>query len=160
MNEWYTTPVGYLKSAFDDQERLTSLKFYSERVDTANVETDDVLARELKEYFSGTLRTFSVRLAPFETLVNGLFQQKVLSMLHTVPYGETLSYSYLAEKAGNKKAVRAAANTVAHNPIVILLACHRVIYADGRLGNYALNSLGESGEGIKKKLIEIERGDQ
>ena len=107
----------------------------------------DLLARELADYFRGTLRTFSVSLVYPGTP----FQGRVWKQLLTIPYGETLSYGQLAAALGEPRAVRAVARANGLNRIAILVPCHRVINANGELGGY--------GGGLQRKryLLELEQ---
>lgn len=64
------------------------------------------------------------------------FQQQVWEALQEIPYGETRSYTQIAEAIGNPKAVRAVANACANNPVAMVIPCHRVVREDGSLGGY------------------------
>lgn len=64
------------------------------------------------------------------------FQISVWEALRTIPYGTTVSYAKLAEMVGKPKAVRAVATACANNPIAVIIPCHRVIYSNGKIGNY------------------------
>jgi O-6-methylguanine DNA methyltransferase len=88
--------------------------------------------RELDMYFKGELREFSV---PFKASGTP-FREKVWAALCTIPYGETISYKQLAERIGQPSAVRAVGGANHHNPISIIIPCHRVIGADGSLTGY------------------------
>lgn len=68
------------------------------------------------------------------------FQQKVLKAIFEIPYGQTISYSELARRAGNPRAIRAAASVVAQNKWYILIPCHRVVPMGGGIGNYGAGS--------------------
>ena len=76
------------------------------------------------------------------------FERDVLEAARQIPYGETRSYSWLARAARRPLAVRAAASVMAKNPLWLLVPCHRVIYADGRVGPY-----GSSGKKRKCELL-------
>lgn len=89
--------------------------------------------RELEAYFAGKLRTFSVPLAPRGTD----FQMHAWAALSRIPYGETRSYGQQAQAIGRPKAVRAVGAANGKNPIGIIVPCHRVIGADGRMTGYA-----------------------
>ena len=78
------------------------------------------------------------------------FQQRVWQTLLTIPYGKTVSYGELARMVGCKSA-QAVGQAVGANPVALLIPCHRVIAAHGKLGGYAY------GQEIKKKLLELER---
>lgn len=88
---------------------------------------------EIKEYLEGKRKTFDVPLAPKGTA----FQQKVWNALRTIPYGETRSYSEIAEMIGNPKACRAVGMANNKNPIIIMIPCHRVVGKNGSLAGYA-----------------------
>jgi methylated-DNA-[protein]-cysteine S-methyltransferase len=78
------------------------------------------------------------------------FQLKVLKMLQRVPRGEVQTYAELARKAGKPGAARAVGNTMARNPVPILIPCHRVVPASGGTGNYGL------GKARKRELLQRE----
>ncbi|MGN1245009.1 MAG: methylated-DNA--[protein]-cysteine S-methyltransferase, partial [Muribaculaceae bacterium] len=90
--------------------------------------------RELKEYFAGNLRHFTVRLDLPETTE---FRAKVWATLQQIPYGTTVSYAEEADMMGTPNAVRAVGTANSKNPVCIIVPCHRVIAADGTLGGYA-----------------------
>ncbi len=79
------------------------------------------------------------------------FEREVLVVARDIPYGETRSYAWLARQARRPLAVRAAATVMARNPLWLVIPCHRVIYADGRLGPY-----GSSGPSRKRELLRRE----
>jgi methylated-DNA-[protein]-cysteine S-methyltransferase len=87
---------------------------------------------QLQAYFRGELRQFDLPLAPQGTP----FQQKVWEALRAIPFGKTISYSELAERAGAPGAVRAVGAANGRNPIPIVIPCHRVIGKDGSLTGY------------------------
>jgi AraC family transcriptional regulator of adaptative response/methylated-DNA-[protein]-cysteine methyltransferase len=87
---------------------------------------------ELESYFAGSLRRFSVPVTPVGTR----FQQRVWQALSAIPYGETRSYARQAEILGRPQAVRAVASANGANHIAIVIPCHRVVGADGRLSGY------------------------
>ena len=93
----------------------------------------DEVQRQLGAYFAGRRQAFDVPLAPVGTA----WQRRVWSELARIPYGETISYAELARRAENPSAVRAAGAANGRNPISIVIPCHRVIGADGRLTGYS-----------------------
>ena len=105
--------------------------------------------RELLEYFTGRRAFFTV---PVD--ITGLrpFQRKVLALTHTIPFGETRSYSWIARGIGHPDAVRAVGTALGHNPLPFIVPCHRVLRSDGHLGGYALGLPAKSG------LLGLERG--
>lgn len=104
-------------------------------------------ARQLAAYFDGTLTEFNLPIRMEGTA----FRLQCWQALCTIPYGETISYGEQAKRIGNPKAVRAVGGANHHNPISIVVPCHRVIGADGSLTGY--------GGGVDKKkwLLEHER---
>lgn len=90
-------------------------------------------AAQLREYFAGTRRDFSLPLAPAGTP----FQQSVWQALQTIPYGETRTYGHIAMQIGHNKSFRAVGMANNRNPIVIVIPCHRVLGYDGKLTGYA-----------------------
>jgi AraC family transcriptional regulator of adaptative response/methylated-DNA-[protein]-cysteine methyltransferase len=99
----------------------------------------DLLLRELKEYFDGSLKRFSVQLVTPGTL----FQQSVWKELKNITYGTTCSYMEQSVALGNAASIRAVANANGMNRISIVIPCHRVIGSDGSLTGY--------GGGLKRK---------
>ena len=99
--------------------------------------SDDPLLRraadQLAEYFAGTRRDFDLPLAPVGTA----FQRQVWDELLRVPYGRTISYGELARRVGNPAASRAVGLANGKNPISILIPCHRVVGASGKMTGYA-----------------------
>ncbi len=89
-------------------------------------------AQQLTEYFAGTRTTFDVPLAPRGTE----FRKAVWAELLRIPYGETTTYGELARRLGKPAAQRAVGGANHHNPIAIIIPCHRVIGADGSLTGY------------------------
>lgn len=90
--------------------------------------------RQLSEYFSGNRKTFNLPL-----LLKGTdFQKQVWQALLKIPFGETRSYKQIAEAIGNPKAVRAVGMANNKNPLLIVVPCHRVIGANGKLVGYAV----------------------
>ncbi len=117
-------------------------------VDAEN-ETHPVLveaARQLREYFSGQRKRFSVALDPTGTP----FQRRVWNALLTIPFGETRSYAQIAEQIGSPTAVRAVGAANGRNPISIITPCHRVIGSTGKLTGFA------GGLDVKARLLALE----
>ena len=104
------------------------------------------MARQLAEYFGGRRQEFDVPLRPEGTD----FQQTVWRALLAIPYGETLSYGELAARVGKPTAARAVGAANGSNPIAIVIPCHRVIGANGRLTGYG------GGLDAKQSLLELE----
>ena len=94
----------------------------------------DEVRRELDEYFEGHRRAFD--LAIDLSLVRTAFSKRLLQATARIPFGETRTYRDMATAAGNAAAVRAAGNALGHNPIPIVVPCHRVLRTGGSLGGY------------------------
>lgn len=152
------SPVGPLLAEYDD-EGVRALHFWPQgahppagtRVEASR---DDALgwriATELREYFAGTRRAFTLPLAPEGTP----FRRRVWDALRAIPYGETRTYAELAAMV-DCAAARAVGQANRHNPIPLLIPCHRVTAARG-IGGYA----GETGAGksldTKRLLLRLE----
>lgn len=80
------------------------------------------------------------------------FHIAILHALRSIPYGQTVSYTELAALAHRPRAVRAAANAVAQNPLPLIIPCHRVVRKDGSLGGFS----AAGGVDVKKRLIDLE----
>ena len=109
--------AGWLRSVYADAERVPWLPLA------------DKLALELGEYFASKRREFSIPVEPRGTE----FQCAVWREIAAIPYGDTLTYAEVARGAGRANAVRAAGTATGANPIPILIPCHRVIAAHGKL---------------------------
>lgn len=83
-------------------------------------------------------------------MVGSEFQQRVWRELRAIPFGETVSYSQLAERLGNPRAVRAVASACRANALSIVIPCHRVIGANGKLTGYV------GGLDAKRFLLDLE----
>lgn len=106
-------------------------------------ETNRKAEKELKEYFAGKRKTFTI---PLDIQASG-FYAKVLRQVARIPYGTTMSYSEVARAVGNPRAMRAVGTANAGNHISILVPSHRVVRKDG-LGGY-----GSCGTGMKRELL-------
>ena len=102
--------------------------------------------REVQAYLAGERRDFTMRVAGRGTP----FQERVWAALRGIPRGETISYGELAARVGRPGAARAVGAANARNPVCLIVPCHRVIAADGRLHGYAF------GEATKRWLLELE----
>ena len=104
--------------------------------------------RELDQYFDGERHEFELALD--WRLVGRGFAGKVLRETAKLPYGVTASYGEIAARAGNPRAYRAAGTALGHNPIPIVVPCHRILRAGNVLGNYG------GGPEMKAFLLQLE----
>ncbi len=106
----------------------------------------DAARIQLTEFLSGERTAFELPTAA----VGNPFQQRVWSMLTEIPFGETTTYGELAERLGDKTLAQSVGQAVGHNPLSIVVPCHRVVGKDGGLTGYA------GGLGRKRFLLELE----
>ena len=143
------TPRGLVRvSFFGHDETLDDLAArISPRILEAPKQLDDV-RRQLDEYFAGDRRQFD--LAIDWTLV-GEWGRKILDATARIPFGEVRTYGEMAAAAGSPKASRAAGTALGHNPVPVIVPCHRVLPAGKRtIGNYT------GGVHIKEHLLRLE----
>lgn len=126
----------FLKKYFPDQ---TFVEGFNEELIKGLVQLD--------EYFSGTRKSFDLNVKLYGTPFYG----KVWSELCKIPYGELVSYKTLTERCGAGKGFRAVGQANHNNPISVIVPCHRVVGADGKLTGYG------SGLEVKRFLIDLEQ---
>jgi methylated-DNA-[protein]-cysteine S-methyltransferase len=105
---------------------------------------------QIQEYLNGERNRFDISI---DWSVMTKFQQKTLTAVREIPFGETRTYGQIAAQLGNLQAARAVGRANATNPIPLVIPCHRLVGADGSLRGYG------GGEGIKTKrwLLDLER---
>jgi len=136
------SPVGALRIVADD-EGIREIWFVADQVEPG-VPADPLLRRarsQLEEYFAGRRTTFDLPLAP----AGSSFQRRVWRALLEIPYGQTESYGELAARLGLVNGARAVGAANGQNPLPIVVPCHRVIGANGRLVGY--------GGGLERKQV-------
>jgi methylated-DNA-[protein]-cysteine S-methyltransferase len=104
--------------------------------------------RELEEYFEGERERFDV--AVDWGLTPPGFRSRALHAVARIPYGRTRSYAEIAKAAGNPRAFRAAGTACGHNPVPVIVPCHRVVQSGGGIGNYG------GGPEMKRALLGLE----
>ena len=109
------------------------------------------LKGEMEQYLRGQLLIFNT---PLVFLEGTAFYQKIWNALREIPYGQTQSYAWIAEKTGHPRAFRAVGQACGRNPVPILLPCHRVIATGGGLGGYT------GGIPYKKWLLGLEQNNR
>src|SRR5205814_1448841 len=125
------TGKGLVRVAFSREDHQSVLSSLASDISPRILRTPrrlDKAARELEEYFAGKRRAFTV---PVDLQLARGFRRSVLLHLLEIPYGETQSYTAVAKAAGNASAVRAAASACSHNPLPLVVPCHRVVRSDG-----------------------------
>ena len=167
MNElWhYDSPLGGM-SMTSDGKSLTGLWFDRQRFFGAGIEATgmelqrlpvfDETCRWLDVYFSGRVPDFTPPLALHGTP----FRETVWKILLTIPYGQTMTYGEIAARLASQQVARpgfapriaaqAVGGAVGHNPVAVIVPCHRVVGADGSLTGYA------AGLDRKRRLLQVE----
>ncbi len=106
-------------------------------------------ARQVVDYFAGRVVSFDV---PVDLSAVTPFRRRVLMACRRVPYGKTVSYADLARRAGSPGAARAVGSAMAHNPIPLVIPCHRVLASGGGLGGFSASR----GVALKEQMLELE----
>jgi methylated-DNA-[protein]-cysteine S-methyltransferase len=141
------TPVGALLLAAT-REGLIRVAFPEERPDLVLQELADLVSprvledgqrlsrirREVDEYFEGRRRRFTARID--WALIPGGFSRRVLEETARIPYGSVSTYGEVANRAGSRRAARAAGNALHDNPVPVVVPCHRVVPSSGGIGRY------------------------
>ncbi|MGK2901662.1 MAG: methylated-DNA--[protein]-cysteine S-methyltransferase [Mycobacterium sp.] len=148
-----TTPLGLVRVAFltgghDTVE--TALAALAQRISPrilhAPARLDDV-ATEIDQYLAGRRTEFDL---PLDLRLADGFRRRVIEHLREIGYGRRESYATVAAAVGNPKAARAVGSACAHNPLTLVIPCHRVVRTDGTIGQYA------GGTAAKATLLELE----
>ena len=145
-----TTPRGLVRVGLPNQDADELLVDLAARVSPRVLEAPaalDAARRELDLYFEGKLTEFDL---PLDWRLSKDFRQRVLRAIAEIPYGQTRSYTEMAKRAGNERAVRAAGTACGSNPLPLLVPCHRVLRTGGALGGYG------GGLPMKESLLRLE----
>ena len=140
--------VSYLQFRDEDDTLSRIAARVSPRVVEAPARVDRI-RRELDEYFSGRLKSFST---PIDWGLVGDFGRRVLGQTAAIPYGDVATYGDIARRIGSPGAARATGNALGANPMPIVVPCHRVVASGGKLGGYT------GGIDRKRVLLGLERG--
>ena len=150
------TPLGKLLATAEDG-RLTGLYFDGKPhaptpsagwKEEGTAKPFAACARQVDEYLAGKRKAFDLPLAPTGTA----FQQRVWQEIARIPFGETITYTELARRAGAPGSARAAGAATGRNPLSIVVPCHRVVGSAGALTGYA------GGIERKARLLALETG--
>ncbi len=143
----FESPLGNLYLVFSKKD-LSGVSFSKPvRIPYRRGVAPQGFIRELSEFFNGKNHTFSQKI---RFLTGTDFEKKVWTALREVPFGETKTYKWMAEKVGHPSATRAVGRALSKNPVPIVLPCHRIIESDGSIGGYS------SGVNIKIRLLKME----
>ncbi|MCE5219859.1 MAG: methylated-DNA--[protein]-cysteine S-methyltransferase [Clostridium sp.] len=148
---YYNTKIGRI-GIEENGMAITRLDFIDKDMQEEITEKNETALlkeaiKELNEYLDGKRSSFDLPLEPQGTE----FQKKVWNVLKEIPFGETRNYGEIAKIIGNEKASRAVGMANNKNPIAIIVPCHRVIGANGKLVGYA------GGLDLKEKLLNLEK---
>ena len=144
MHQYLCSPIGLLRIDAD-QRKLRGVSMAAEADEELPCEISQRVALQIEEYFAKKRTEFNVF-----CFANGTpFQLAVWSKMTEIPYGKVVTYGQLAAAIGQPTAVRAVANAVGQNPLLILYPCHRVVAADG-LGGFS------AGIEAKRALLRLE----
>ncbi|MHC1684035.1 MAG: methylated-DNA--[protein]-cysteine S-methyltransferase [Clostridiaceae bacterium] len=129
---YYNSPIGVLE-IICSEDSLQEISFVNEekQIENTNLIVKKVV-NQLEEYFQGKRKEFDIKME----LQGTDFQKQVWNQLIKIPHGKTASYKDVAIKINNEKAVRAVGNANNKNKIPIIIPCHRVIGANGKLVGY------------------------
>ncbi|WP_069166296.1 methylated-DNA--[protein]-cysteine S-methyltransferase [Nocardia altamirensis] len=130
------TPAGLVRVAYPNENHDTVLTTLAERVSPRVLAAParlDAVAREIDEYFAGARTRFDL---PLDLQLTGGFRRQVIEQLSDIGYGRRASYAAVAAAVGNPRAVRAVGSACAHNPLPVVIPCHRVVRSDGSIGQY------------------------
>lgn len=141
---WMNSPVGPL-TAFEDSGALVALN-WGRPPEPRETPLLKAVVEQLEAYFGGRLKCFDLPLDPVGTP----FQKSVWDRMRAIPFGEVRTYGALAAELGS--APRAVGGASARNPIAIIIPCHRIIAADGKLTGYS----GGQGLLTKRSLLRLE----
>lgn len=146
--------IGHTSSDGVREAMADRLKNSDDGAATNMIESDWLpdVRRRLEQYASGQPVDFSD--CCLESIPRTEFQQRVLQVTRSIPYGETISYGELAEKAKSPRAARAVGSVMASNRVPIIIPCHRVIAAGSKLGGFS----APSGVRLKEQMLAMEAG--
>lgn len=139
------TPVGILRIAAQG-DAIVAIDWVSGPPRTAGAGLLGEAERQLDAYFAGELRSFDLPLAPS----GSTHDQAVWRVMTEIPYGEVRTYGEVA--AALRSAARAVGTACGRNPIPVVIPCHRIVAAGGRLGGYS----GRGGASTKRALLSLE----
>ena len=159
----YKSPLGNIIICCDEQENIVGLwfekqKYFADNIDGKIIENNNLkifmkVKEWLDEYFIG--KKTNIKEIPIKFIGND-FRKSVWKILCKIPYGKTITYGNIAKQIAQQKGIpamsaQAVGGAIGHNPISIIVPCHRVVGKKGKLTGYA------AGLDKKKKLLELEQ---
>ena len=144
------TTVGLVRVAYDIEDHDAVLTALAGSVGPRILRAParlDTTARQLDEYFGKRRTAFEV---PVDLRLTQGFRRSVIEHLRGIGYGSRESYAAVAAAVGNPRAVRAVGTACAHNPLPVVIPCHRVVRSDGSTGQYV------GGPAAKSALLDLE----
>lgn len=151
----YPSPVGEI-AAVSDGEAITGLWFTHQQkvhvpmAQTRKIGTDLAVFRDLEGWLTDYFAGKEPGAMPPVSTAGTPFQEEIWALLKTIPYGQTTTYGALAAALGRPMSAQAVGGAVGHNPVAILIPCHRVVGSGGRLTGYA------GGLECKEGLLKLE----
>ena len=159
----YKSPLGIITICCDEDEKVVGLffknqKYFADNIDGKITENNNLkifvtVKSWLDKYFAG--KKPNIKEIPIKFIGND-FRKSVWKILYKIPYGKTVTYGDVAKQIAKQKDIakmsaQAIGGAVGHNPISIIVPCHRVVGKNGKLTGYA------AGLDKKKKLLELEQ---
>jgi len=144
------TPVGLVRVAFDVEGHDAVLNRLADTLSPRILRSParlDTAAHQIDEYFAKRRTDFDV---PVDLSLTDGFRRSVIQHLCDISYGTRESYAQVAAAVGHPRAMRAVGTACAHNPLPVVIPCHRVVRSDGSTGQYV------GGAGAKSALLELE----
>lgn len=159
---YYNSPLGKILLAADDDGIIglwfENQKYYADVIKGESISFETDILKNAKQwldiYFSGRKPDY----IPYIHMIGSDFRKSVWNILLKITYGQTVTYGYIADKIADEKGIKsmsaqAVGGAVGHNPVSIIIPCHRVVGADGSLTGYA------GGIDKKVKLLTLENVD-
>lgn len=161
----YKSPLGNITVCCDEDEKIVGLffknqKYFADNIDGKITENNNLkifvtVKSWLDKYFAG--KKPNIKEIPIKFIGND-FRKSVWKILYKIPYGKVLTYGDIAKQIAkqqgiSKMSAQAIGGAVGHNPISIIVPCHRVVGKNGKLTGYA------AGLNKKKKLLELEQAN-
>lgn len=152
----FETAWGWAALIFDGRGGMVKLLLPTTRAKAGifirnyDIRSNEKLEGVVKDYFAGRNVDFSGIKVSFGGMPD--FHKKVYKALLKVPYGKRVTYKKLAAMAGNPNASRAVGGAMRHNPVPLIIPCHRVVRSDGAIGEFS----ADGGPAFKRRMLEME----